>query len=143
MGNKIITQSRSRLCVWESSVKVKEVMLNSLSFCAFDLGPNGIILSSNGGLVDVLDPSTFTYTSQGLGSGDDGMCMALRWIGSGYIAGYEDGSVIHWQNGVGELLYLFKQPVMCIDFRDSLVGFASAEGGLVLMDLNSEKVRLF
>lgn len=66
--------------------------------------------------------------------------MALKWIGDAFIAGYEDGSVIYWKEGEGELLHLFKQPVLCVDAVRQLVGFASAEGGLVLMNLNTLKV---
>jgi hypothetical protein len=68
------------------------------------------------------------------------MIMAVKWIKSDFIAGYEDGSVIYWKNGSGEILHLFKEPVMCIDVRDYLAAFGNAEGGVVLMSLTSNHV---
>jgi hypothetical protein len=60
--------------------------------------------------IDVLDVSGVQCVSKGVGSTESGMAMALKWTTDGFIAGYEDGSVIHWKDGESELLHLFNQP---------------------------------
>jgi hypothetical protein len=51
-NSNIIAQSRTELIVLDSSLtKLNGVTLNSMSFCSFDVGTNGILVPAPGGLV--------------------------------------------------------------------------------------------
>lgn len=160
----IITQGRDNwLKFWEGQTLLRQIPIQSLYFCTFDvLGTHiGFTLETlvvSTPITSILDPTTDASQSCSIDGVDgiDGIdltrmrlfakppntVLSLQMIPDGMLVGCEGGNVCLLSDETNEL-YKHQEPVLCVSHQGSMIASGSADGKLILFDLKSKSKKEF